>query len=68
MEICFWYILSLSLSYVCMKPLCLAQNGEALLNVDGKTYLVVDVIQTGDGFVADTDLETLVLPNGFCQT
>ncbi|KAL4271403.1 hypothetical protein GQ457_13G015140 [Hibiscus cannabinus] len=71
-----WTKLTLSLSYICMKPLCLAQNGEALLEVDGKLllynleddsyrYLAVDGIPEGDGFEADTYLETLVSPNGF---
>ncbi|MBA0587365.1 hypothetical protein Gorai_000497 [Gossypium raimondii] len=74
-----WTKLTLSLSYICMKPLCLAQNREALLDVDGKLllynleddsykYLVVDGIPAGDGFEADTYLETLVSPNGFCRT
>ncbi|GMI64533.1 hypothetical protein like AT3G06240 [Hibiscus trionum] len=74
-----WTKLTLSLSYICMKPLCLAQNGEALLDVDGKLllynleddsyrYLVVNGIPEGDGFEADTYLETLVSPNGFFRT
>ncbi|GMJ08343.1 hypothetical protein like AT3G06240 [Hibiscus trionum] len=74
-----WTKLTLSLSYNCMKPLCLVQNGEALLQVDGKLllynlendsyrYLVVDGIPAEDGFDANTYLETLVSPNSFCWT
>ncbi|XVF38570.1 hypothetical protein REPUB_Repub20aG0113500 [Reevesia pubescens] len=74
-----WTKLTLSFSYICMKPLCLAQNGEALLEVDGKLllynleddsyrYLVVHGIPAGDGFEADTYLESLVSPNSFCRS
>lgn len=74
-----WTKLTLSISYICMKPLCLAQNGEALLEVDGKLllynleddsyrFLVVHGIPSGDGFEADTYLESLVSPNRYCRS
>ncbi|EEF45420.1 F-box/kelch-repeat protein At3g06240 [Ricinus communis] len=71
-----WTRLTISLSYICMKPLCLAKNGEALLDIDGRlvqynlennTYkeLVVHGIPVGVGFEADTYIETLISPNDY---
>ncbi|OMO98331.1 hypothetical protein COLO4_13989 [Corchorus olitorius] len=74
-----WTKLTLSISYICMKPLCLAQNGEALLEVDGKLllynleddsykYLVIHGIPAENGFEADTYLESLVSPNSYYRS
>ncbi|KAF2287828.1 hypothetical protein GH714_002863 [Hevea brasiliensis] len=71
-----WARFSISLPYICMKPLCLAKNGEALLEVDGRlvqynleedTYKVLGIkgIPVGVGFEADTYIESLISPNGF---
>ncbi|KAJ9182024.1 hypothetical protein P3X46_006060 [Hevea brasiliensis] len=71
-----WARFSISLPYICMKPLCLAKNGEALLEVDGRlvqynleedTYKVLGIqgIPVGVGFEADTYIESLTSPNGF---
>ncbi|OMO53805.1 hypothetical protein CCACVL1_28330 [Corchorus capsularis] len=74
-----WTKLTLSISYICMKPLCLAQNGEVLLEVDGKLllynleddsyrYLVIHGIPAENGFEADTYLESLVSPNSYYRS
>lgn len=71
-----WTRVTISTSYICMKPVCFAKSGEALLEIDGKLVLcnledntsrdlVVRSVPTGVGFEADTYIESLVSPNGY---
>ncbi|XP_020534180.1 F-box/kelch-repeat protein At3g06240 [Jatropha curcas] len=72
-----WTRLTISLSYIHMKPLGLAKNGEAVLQVDGRLVqcnleknsckeIVVHGIPVGDKVCAETYIESLISVNGYC--
>ncbi|KDP40077.1 hypothetical protein JCGZ_02075 [Jatropha curcas] len=71
-----WTRVTITYSYICMVPLCLAQNGEALLELDGTlvqhnletgTYetLEFEGLPIGGGFEAATYVESLISPNTY---
>uniref|UniRef100_A0A2P2N047 F-box domain-containing protein n=1 Tax=Rhizophora mucronata TaxID=61149 RepID=A0A2P2N047_RHIMU len=73
-----WTRISISLSYICMAPLCLTKNGGALLVIDGRLvlynlekdtykFLIVHGIPGGVGFEADTYIESLISPSSLMQ-
>lgn len=71
-----WARLRITISYLCIKPLCFSKNGEAVMDIDGRLVLynfgdhtckdlVVHGLPEGDEIEADTYIESLVSPNGY---